>query len=95
MHFFDQNAWLKLQKDDENLKVVKKLQQEINDLRLNNGSALHGAYADSNRPNLTMFRSKANYDYLNRQYRSTRDTNFHETIIEKKRAMNAMKNVMY
>lgn len=37
LHFFDQNAWLKLQKDDENLKVVKKLQHEINDLRLNHG----------------------------------------------------------
>ena len=35
-HFFDGHALLKLPKDDENLKFVKKLQKGINNLRVNN-----------------------------------------------------------
>lgn len=64
----------------------------MNDLRLNTGSALQ---VETSRPNLTNFRSKDNYAFLTRQYKSHRDTNFHETIVEKKKAMNAMKNLMY
>lgn len=54
LHFFDEHAWLKLQKDDENLKVVKHLRKEIDDLRFNNKVTGIG-YDD--RPRLTNLRS--------------------------------------
>ena len=35
-HFFDQFAHMKMKSEDNNLKVVKQLQKELNDLKVNN-----------------------------------------------------------
>ena len=39
-HFFDSNAWMKLTKEDENLKVVKKLQKQVHELRFGTPSGI-------------------------------------------------------
>ena len=59
-HFFDPNAWLKLQRDDERLKVVKNLQKQINDLRYGNPQGLqmpHG-WDEGKYPQLSKFKQR-------------------------------------
>jgi len=60
-HFFDENAWLKLQKDDDNLKVVKNLQKQLNDLRLQTPAGLSMPYGwdEAKYPQLANFHSKS------------------------------------
>jgi hypothetical protein len=81
LHFFDEHARLKLQKDDQNLKVVKHLRREIDDLRFNNKVTGLG-YDD--RPRLTNFRSKSSHG-LHR---------FHQTIFDQKKGLSSLKNVI-
>mgnify|MGYP007025800507 CR=1 FL=1 len=81
LHFFDEHARLKLQKDDENLKVVKHLRKEIDDLRFNNKVTGIG-YDD--RPRLTNLRSQGTHG-LHR---------FPQTIFDQKKDLSSLKNVV-
>jgi hypothetical protein len=85
-HFFDPNAAMKLEKTDENLKVVKKLQKELNDLKLHHPVMPYG-FSDGRKP---QYRVSSNAYRTERQKLGS--DNFHEVIIEKEQELGSFRN---
>ena len=84
-HFFDPNAAMKLEKQDENLRVVKKLQRELNDLKQHHPMMPYG-FSDGHKPQ---------YRITSKAYRTERQkTDFHEEVLEQEQALGSFRNAI-